>query len=60
MVISAPLERVRRVALDVKRDSEIFKPSTNWWQNENVSVSGTGAGFYDFYDITPNSIPLGS
>ena len=34
--------------------------STNWWQNENVSVSGTGEGFYDFYDITPNSISLGS
>ena len=34
--------------------------STNWWQNENVSRSVTGDGFNDFYDITPNSISLGS
>ena len=30
--------------------------STNWWQSENVSKTG----FYDFYDVTPNSISLGS
>ena len=30
--------------------------STTAWQIENVSTSG----FYDFYDVTPNSISLGS
>ena len=30
--------------------------STTGWQIENVSITG----FYDFYDVTPNSISLGS
>ena len=28
----------------------------SWWQGENVYTTG----FYDYYDVTPNSISLGS